>query len=282
MKKFTTTIAFCFFVSVFAYSQEETTIDLSLYASTKGEMQLDFIPKWKSDNIVLKLDAALSPILAGLTADAALNVMPFLSFNLGAMAGIGFNHDLFGDALAGLGLNRKTNADDPNEGVMGNGLDGVAWDVHTGATLQFDYAAISPGDWNHIVMKIYNELQYFAYTKARGDELWYYLDDNGMNQNTFRYKFDCFIGYAMPIFVDLAGVQFSGRLPFYNTETGGSVRDIGYEFYTTFLADFKIIERFSIMMLGRFSNELTTPITGAYEREWGFDRVMLIATWQMR
>jgi len=295
MKKLIAMLAFSFFTGVFAYSQEETTLDLSLYASTVGEVQINIRPKWKfpflrgenpltkDNSLVLKLDAAFSPVSAGLTTDVVLTVMPFLSFNFGAMAGTGWNYDLFGKfPLVGLGLNRKTNADDPNDGVMENGLDGVVWNVHAGATVQFDLAAIFPSDWNHVVVQIYNEVQYFAYTKAQGDVLWYYLLDNGMNQNAFRYKFDCFAGYAMPIFVDLAGVQFSGRLPFYNTEAGGRVRDIGYELDIMFLANFKIHERFSIMTLARISNGLTTPITSAYEREWGFDRVQFIATWRVK
>jgi hypothetical protein len=229
------------------------------------------------------LDAGLSPISAELTGDAVFTVFPFLAFTFGAMTSTGWNYDLFGKyPFAGLGLNRKTDADDPNDGVIGNGLDGVVWNIHAGTTVQFDYAAIFPGDWNHIVMRIYNEVQYFAYTKAKGDDLWYYLDDEGMNQNSFRYKFDCFIGYAMPIFVDLAGVQFSGILPFYNTETGGNVRDIGYSMDASVLANFKINSYFSILTLTRFTNELKTPITSAYKREWGFDRVRVIATWRIK
>jgi len=268
---------------------------LSLYASTVGEVQFNVRPKWKfpflrgenpltkDNNLVLILDAALSPVSAGLTTDAVLTVMPFLSFNFGAMIGTGWNYDLFGKyPLVGLGLNRKTNADDPNDGVIGNGLDGVVWNVHAGATVQFDFAAIFPGDWNHVVVRIYNEVKYFAYTKAQGDDLWYYLLDYGMNQNAFRYKFDCIAGYAMPIFVDFVGVQFTGWLPFYNTEAGGSVRDIGYELETALLVNFKINKQFSIMTLARIANGLTIPITSAYEREWGFDRVMFLVTWRVK
>jgi hypothetical protein len=181
----------------------------------------------------------------------------------------------------GLGLNKRTSVDDPNDGVIGNGFDGVVWNTHAGATVQFDLAAFFPGDWNHIVMQIYNEVQYLAYTKARGDDLWYYLGDDGMNKNAFRYKFTAFAGYAMPIFIDLAGVQFEGTLPFYNIEEGDSVRDIGFSLTTAFIVDFKINKSFSIMTITRMTNGLKDPITSNYEREWGFDRVQFIATWHI-
>jgi hypothetical protein len=295
MKKIVMTAVFAAFIAGAAFSKPETSANLSFYTSTRGEMQLDFVLQWKfpflrgespltsGNNITLKLDAGISPIWAGLTGEAVLTVFPFLSLNAGAMAGTGWNYDLFGELpLVGLGLNRKTNADDPNNGVIGNGFDGVVCSAHAGAAAQFDLAAFFPGDWNHVVMRIYNELQYFSYTKARDDELWYYLGDDGMNQNSFRHSFSCFAGYAMPVFLDLAGIQFSGTLPFYNIETGGKARDMGYSLTIAFLTDFKINKSFSIMTIARFTNGFKDPVTSGYEREWGFDRVQLIAAWRIK
>jgi hypothetical protein len=199
------------------------------------------------------------------------------------MTGTGWNYDLFGGVpLIGLGLNRKMNDGDPKDGVSGNGLDGVVWNVHAGNTLQFDFAAVFPGDWNHVVVQVYNEIQYYAYTKAKGDEFWYYQMDDGMNQNAFRYKFGAVLGYAMPIFVDLVGVQFSGTLPFYNIKTGDTVRAAGLSLDTALLVRFNIHKHFSIVALARFSNGFTEPVTSAYDREWAFDRVQLVATWHIK
>lgn len=299
-KKIIVAALLAMFASGAAFSQEdmssvETRVDLALYASTRGEMCVNFRPQWKfpflrgespltsGNNIALKLDAGLSPIWAGLTGNAELTVFPFLSFSAGGSAITGWNYDLFGKVpLVGLGLNKRTSADDTEDGVIGNGLDGVVWDAHIGAMLQFDLAAFFPGDWNHVVAQVYNEVQYFAYTKARGDDFWYYLGDDGMNRNAFRHKFTAFAGYMMPIFVDLVGVQFEGTLPFYNTEIDGSVRDIGYSFTNSFIVNFKINKTWSIMTIARLSNGLKDPITGGYEREWGFDRVQFIATWRIK
>jgi hypothetical protein len=103
--------------------------------------------------------------------------------------------------------------------------------------------------------------------------------DDGMNQNAFHYKFETVLAYAMPIFVDLVGVQFSGTLPFYNIKTGNNVRNIGFSLDADFLVNFNINRYFSMMALTRFSNGFSDPITSAYEREWAFDRVLLVATW---
>jgi hypothetical protein len=70
-------------------------------------------------------------------------------------------------------------------------------------------------------------------------------------------------------------------LPFYNTESGGSVRDMGYSLTLSFLADFKINSSFSILTITRVTNGFKDPLTSAYEREWGFDRVQFIATWHI-
>ncbi|MDR1095750.1 MAG: hypothetical protein LBL31_05125 [Spirochaetaceae bacterium] len=275
--------------------EAEDRVDLSFYASTRGEMQVNFMPQWKfpflrgkspltdGNSIVLKLDAALSPISAGLSGDAVLTVFPFLSFTAGAMAGTGWNYDLFGKVpLAGLGLNRRTGVDDPDDGVIGNGFDGAVWDVHAGTAVQFDLAALVPGDWNHVVMRLYNKIDYLAYTKAEGDDLWYYLGDDGMNMNAARHSFELFAGYAPPLFADLIGYQLSGTLPFYNTEAGNGARDRGYSLAHACIVNFKINRNWSIMTIARVTNRLKNPVTRDYEREWGFDRAQFIAAWRVK
>jgi hypothetical protein len=278
-----------------AFSQAENRINLSLYGSSRGELLVMFSPQWifpflqgespltKDNNAALKLNAGISPISADLMGDAVFTVFPFLTFTAGAALGTGWNYDFAGKIpFTGLGLNRKMNNGDTRDGVNGNGLDGAIWNVHTGSTLQFDFAAIFPGEWNHIVVQIYNEIQYYAYTRAKADEFWYYQMDDGMNQNAFRYKFDSVLGYTMPIFIDLVGIQFSGTLPFYNVKTGNNVRNIGFSLDAAFLVNANINRYFSVMALTRFSNGFKDPITSAYEREWAFDRVQFVATWHIK
>ncbi|MDR2543882.1 MAG: hypothetical protein LBC80_10610 [Treponema sp.] len=276
------------------FSDSENRMDLSFYASTKAEMILTFASQWtfpflqgesmltQNNNIALNVSASISPIMAGLNGSTVLTVFPFLTFTAGARGNVGWNYDIFGMSLVGLGLNRRTNIDDPNDGVIGKGLDGLAWDTHIGSTFQFDFGAIFPGDWNHVVILIYNEIRYFAYTKANNNELWYYIMDEGLNINSFQHQFQSFLGYRMPVFVDLVGVQFAGTLPIYNFDIGNSVREIGYSLTTALVVNFRINESFSVMSLARFNNALKFPVTSAYEREWIFNRVEFIATWNLK
>jgi hypothetical protein len=88
-------VVFTTFITGAAFSQAETSVNLSLYASTRGEVLLDFTTKWefpflggesplsRDNNIALKLDTNLSPISVGLSGDAVLTVAPFLSFTIG-------------------------------------------------------------------------------------------------------------------------------------------------------------------------------------------------------
>ncbi len=296
MKKFIVTACLTALIGFPVFSQVENRMDLSFYASTRGEMQLNFIPQWtfpflqgnhpltSENNIKLRLDASLSPIWAGLTGDTILTVAPFLSFRLGAMMGTGWNYDLFGKVpLVGLGMNRKTNINDPTKSeVIGRGVDGVVWDVHAGALLQFDLAAFVPGDWNHFVIQFYNKIDYLAYSKAKGNAFWYYLGDDGVNQNAFRHKFEFFAGYMMPIFIDLIGFQLEGTLPFYNIESGMSIKDRGYSLTNAFIVNFAINSDWSIMTIARITNGFKDPDTSGYKREWGFDRVQFIITWRIK
>jgi hypothetical protein len=103
-----------------------------------------------------------------------------------------------------------------------------------------------------------------------------------LNQNSFRYNFDFFTGYAIPIFVDLVGFQFSGTLPFYNAEAGGSAHGRGFSFTAAFMVNCRITKQFGIMTIARLTNGFIDPNTKGYEREWGFDRVQVIATWRIK
>ncbi|MDR2883665.1 MAG: hypothetical protein LBV09_00975 [Deferribacteraceae bacterium] len=251
------------------------SMDSYLYTSTYGEMSYDLVARERYGDIELKVDNSLSPIWAGIAGDIVYSAAPFLSLSAGSQLNIGWNYHPLGIVeLVGLGLNKRADADDQDDGVNGWGLDGVAYNIHVGGTLQYA--------WNRFIAQIYNELNYFAYTRAEGDDLWYYLGDEGMNQNTFNHRFTTFIGYTMPEKLDLVGVEFSGRLPLYNAESGsGSVREIGYKMDISLMANYKFNDRWSLMTILKFSNGLEDPITSEYERTWGFDRVQFVFAWRM-
>lgn len=267
--------------------------DLSLVVSTVGEMQFGFekrlifpfLPGTNAltadNNITLKFGTEVTPITLNILADAIWTPIAFFKFSFGSQAGSGWNYDMFGTRMNGMGLYRRIESEDPPEGADGSGFDGVVWDIHSGVTFQFDLAAIFPGDWNHVVMKFDNVINYQNYTKAGGAEQWYFKADDGINQNSFGNYFSGFLGYQMPIFFNMAGIQFESSLPFYNPQSGESLADREPKMFWSLVTKFAIGKRFSIMAITQLGNRLKHPVTADYERQWQFYRVLLIGTWHL-
>jgi len=183
--------------------------------------------------------------------------------------------------MNGMGLYRYMESGNPQEWADGSGFDGVVWKAHFGATLQFDLAAIVPGDWNHIVMKFDNFLNYQNYTRARGNEQWYFKADDGINQNSFGYYFSGFFGYQMPIFLNMAGIQIESSLPFYNPQSGESLANREPEMLCSLVANFNFSKRFNFMVIPQLSNRLIHPVTLDFQRQWQKYRVLFICTWHL-
>ncbi|MDR2192887.1 MAG: hypothetical protein LBP19_00210 [Treponema sp.] len=278
-----------------ADSDADMHTDISLTASSLPEAQAAIMqsftfpflrgenPLTTGNNMTLKLGANVSPISFNILADTVWTPLAFFTVSLGAKIGSGWNYPLFGSPMKGMGVYRRLPDEEPSEGVHnGSGLDGVVWNAHAGATVQFDLAALFPGDWNHVVMQVYNEITYQRYTGARGDEQWYYENDDGVNQNAFSHYFSTLLGYQMPLFIDLMGAMFEMKNLFYNPDTGESITDRGPEMTVSIAADFKLSRRITLMALGQWKNKLLHPITASYSRRWDFFRVALIATYRVK
>jgi len=271
----------------------QTQTDLTLVVSSIKEMQLGLEKRiifpflqgtsamTADNNITLKIGAEVTPISINILADAVWTPIAFFNLSLGSMAGSGWNYDMFGSRMNGMGLYRRMESENAQEQADGSGLDGAVWNVHFGTTLQFDLAAVFPGDWNHVVMKVENNLKYQNYTKAHGSEQWFFKADDGINQNSFCYYFSAFLGYQMPIFFDMAGIQFESSLPFYNPQSGESLADRKPEMLYSLFTEFKLGRNFNFIAITQLGNRLKHPITIDYERQWKFYRVLFIGTWSL-
>jgi hypothetical protein len=296
MRKILFVVCFCI-LSIDASWADEKEIqnqtDVSFMFATNISMQLaaehriifPFLqgtgPLTKSSSLTLKLGAEITPMTVNLYTNAVWAPLPFLDVLLGTQAGTGWNFDLYGFKMKGMGLYHRTDGEDPPEWVEGSGLDGVVLNVHGGATLQFDTAAFFPGDWRHLVIKLDNELHYQNYTVARKAEQWYFRGGDGINQNWFSYYFSGFIGYQMPIFLDLAGFMFESTLPFNNPQSDKPFESRDSAMTCSFMLEFKTGRRFTILTLTEISNILTHPVTPDYDRQWQFDCVRVISTWHL-
>lgn len=238
-------------------------------------------PLTESNNITAKLGAQVDITTFNFMADAVWTPLAFFNLSLGAQLGSGWNYKLAGTPVNGMGLYQRNDNEDPVERAQGSGLDGVVWNVHGGAALQFDFAAVFPGDWNHVIMSVDNGFHYQNYTKAHGSEQWYFRSDDDLYQNWFSYYFSGVFGYQMPIFIDMVGLLFEMSLPLYNPQSGELFSSREPEMICSLVTDLKIGKKVSLTVLTQFQNLLKHPITPNYERQWKFYRSLLVCTWHL-
>ena len=207
MPKNTFIMFFCIFILNNAWANETKKIqhetDLSLLFATNIQMQFEIAHRiifpfslgsnflTKQNNITAKFGIELTPMTFNFLAKAVWMPLPFLNVSLGSEIGSGWNFDLYGFPMKGMGLYQHDENIEPSEWSLGNGLDGVLWKLNGGATLLFNLSAFVPGDWNHLIMKIDNLLRYQDYTKADDVEPWYFK--GGISQNRLSYYFSGFI-----------------------------------------------------------------------------------------
>jgi len=158
----------------------------------------------EDSNIRLDTTAEISPISINGIAETVWTPIAFLQFAAGGRIGSGWKSNIFESEIYGIGVNKQNAEGKPEHD--GEAFDGLLWKVQTGAALQMDLAAIYPGEWHHLLLRSYHEINYKGYTRAAANESWYYENDDGENCNGFNYYGNLFVGYQMPFFFDLAAL----------------------------------------------------------------------------
>ncbi|MDR0601015.1 MAG: hypothetical protein LBG42_01405 [Treponema sp.] len=225
--------------SLWADSSPVMSSDLVFRGSTKPEAELTFnqrfvfpafrgnSPLTLDNNVETIFSAAITPVSLKGGAEAVLTPAAFFKLSAGALLGTGWNITASGRHLYGLAFNTPEN--DREEAfsggskksvIQGSPFDGMVWKLYGGSTVQFDAAALWPGDWHHIVLRAYNEVNYKAYTRAGRGESWVYEVSEEENRNGWNYYGQFFIGYQMPLFLDLAGIQIEVDRFLHNTPGG--------------------------------------------------------------
>jgi len=236
--------------SLMAAEQKDTpdpVTELSLTVATTLEMQLNLKhERFFSDKLKAAFSCAVSPVSVNVDAETAWTVLPFLELSGGARAGTGWNIPL----ADGLRFNQP-------DGSGGNRLiagdfDGLVWSMRAGGALQFDWAAIRPGDWNHILFRSYHGLRYRAWTAAGSDESWLWEADAGENRNGWQWNGNLFLGYAMPLPLSLVGFYGEGDLAL-NETSGRSYwgEDLAHYIFGP-LAVIKAGDRLSLALLAQW------------------------------
>jgi len=151
----------------------------------------------KGNNAAFSITGALTPVSVRLELGAELTPIAFLSFFAGAMAGTGWDIGLFN----GMGLNAD------GSGVPESAsLQGLVLKSWFGGTFQFDLAALIPGDWSHVVTLLSPSLQYAWFSRAAKGQAWMFEADIGENFNGWKLLGSYFLGYKMPLVLELAGL----------------------------------------------------------------------------
>ncbi|WP_010258047.1 hypothetical protein [Treponema primitia] len=246
-----------------ADSEIRNTTGLTLQTSTLPEIKLgitqNFIfpllrsesPLTEGNNLSLALTAELSPVSVNGIAEAVFTPIAFLQAVAGARIGSGWNIELFGNDIYGIGINRRV-GDTTKPEVDGSPFDGLLWSAYGGAVFQFDLAAILPGDWNHVVFRTYHEARYKGNTAASSGDSWYFENDDGQNRNGLNYYGNYLLGYQMPIFLNTVGLMAEMELYLYDTPHRKDWGDDLGRWTFGPLFNFTITEKFSAALIVQF------------------------------
>lgn len=233
--------------------------ELLLQASTLPEAKLGYIQRFKfpflqgdnplteDNNISLTLTAEVSPISLNGIAEAVWTPVAFFQLAAGGRIGSGWNIELFGGDIYGIGLNSSGGGK-----ADGSAFDGLLWKAQAAGVIQFDLGAIVSGDWNHVVARSYHEINYKGYTRAKDDEAWYYEADEGENCNGFNYYGNFLLGYQMPIFLNLIGLLAEMDLYLYDTPGREKWGDDLIRWTFSGILSFEITEQFGIALITQF------------------------------
>jgi hypothetical protein len=243
----------------------KTETDIAVTISSLPEAKVEFSHTWiipfmqgenfltQDNNLSVALGADITPISINGLAKLVWTPAAFFQVFTGGRIGSGWNIVLFGKDIKGIGINNRK-PDGSTEVVAAPGL---LWMTRLGGTLQFDFAALSPGDWHHVVFSTSHEINYSGYSAASGADPWYYENDDGENQNGFNYYGNFLLGYQMPIFLDTVALLAEQDIYLYKTPDpqlwGGALP----RWVFSGLFNFTITERLSIAAICQFRTRRT-------------------------
>jgi len=246
----------------------EMSSELLLQLSTLPEAKLNFTqsfifpvlqggsPLTEGNNLKLNLGAEISPVSLNGIIKAELTPIAFLVFSLGGRIGAGWQLNLFGGDIYGTGFNLI--GADREEQYDGSAFDALLYKAHAGGTFQFDLAALIPGDWNHVVVQTYHEINIHGNTRAKNNEAWFFENDDGENRNGWNYYGNFVLGYQMPIFLNM--IAFMGEMELFlydgvQSQSGNNRSDWGDDLIRWTLSgilNFQITNQFSVALISQF------------------------------
>ena len=246
---------------VFTESEIDSKTSMKLAISSLPEAKLTFSQDFKvpfmqgegmlvsGNNIKFGLDAEITPISMGLLGRAVFTPIAFLEFSAGGMIGSGWNIELFGSEVRGIGINVS---DTGKTSVDGSAFDGAFLGSWFGGAFQFDTGAVFPGDWNHVLIRTSHELSCRMYSRAGADDPWFFESDHGENQNGWNYLGTYILGYQLPLFLNTVAFQAEMFKYLYDTPESGQWGGAKGRWDFGLIMNFSFTERFSTMLVTQF------------------------------
>ena len=205
-----------------------SSTELSLQISTRPEAKLSLTqsfvfpflqgsgPLTSGNNIRTDISAEVSPVSVAGIGEIIWTPAAFLEIDLGGRIGSGWNMPLGN----GIGFNVPVGAwaGSPRKSeITGEPFDGFQWSVWAGGALQFDMAAVIPGDWNHVIVRVYNQLKFSAYSSAVSGDSWVLENDDAENMNGWVLYSSAVLGYRMPLspVLDFVGLMAEAEYNLY-------------------------------------------------------------------
>jgi len=262
----------CVLLTMAVFAEESDTCniyssgEMFFLASTLPEAKLGYThsfrmpvlqgdgPLTSGNNLRLALTAEATPISVNGIFKAVLTPLAVLELTAGGRVGAGWELDALG--VTGTGLNV---ADiNGNEELVADPFDAILWKGFAGGTFQFSFAAVFPGDWTHVVIQSYHELNYHGNTKAEAGQSWYYEADDGENMNGLNYLGNFTLGYQTPAirYLNMIALQAEWEKFLYDNDTADTKRTVWgddlmrYTFSGIFM--FGFTEKFGAAIITQF------------------------------
>jgi hypothetical protein len=253
-------------VGLFAV-ESEISGNLKLIASTAPEAKIEAGytfkmpmlqgegPLFSGNNLKMKGILGITPITGSLSFEAVMTPIAVMELSVGGVFGTGWNFTPMN--LEGLRVsNDSTLATTPDS------LGGMYYKGKGGVALQFDTAAIWPGDWTSVVMRTYHEVNYQGYLTESEPTTGWEFETGGLHQNGVNYKGDYLIGYQMPLVVNTVAIM----LETYKDNIGNGLEIEGLVFDLGLVTNFAFGDRFNLTVIPQMTTKKTDPDTRVMEK----------------
>lgn len=227
----------------------------------------------------------LSPVSIAPGVEVSFSPVAFLSFSAGSSIGIGWTIKTGSLKLQGIAAwNPLASAYDDRT------FKSVFWEAWFQGAFMFDFAAVKPGDWNHLVAYAAYKSVYQGITSGgeNGNPWLYQLA--GEKINGWQYSVSFIAAYQMPLVLQTVGVQteLSGQLngtkdfasryhsmnPNFTTISISPIMVFEFSKKDSLTLQFKFASRRSYTEKASAAKDVLTGLRQS-GREWYFNRIAL-------